>query len=278
MNPKWRKRQIEMVERRQNIVIRSAVSQMEKSMRRAIDLIWDGYEKTGHYFQPSLNDMFIASEDFYSNVVKSAYLTTQVTKNMQSGKKNLAKLPVGLPRRLKGMEQLFRDKRYWPMIMKRSKLVTERLRKQYLAKLNKKFQEILPKIQSGEITPSEAKKEMITAWDTSKSRVETIFRTETTNYFSKTQVAFFDGDKDIIGFMFDAIKDTGTTEICKKRHGLVYRPGTKELQDNTPALHFNCRSHLIPLANIPENRKLLDDPTRNPKNRAVPPLPPGWRK
>jgi len=275
---KWRKRQVEMVERRQARVIRSAVNQMEEARKKAVEQIWTTYEKTGAFVQPGLNDMFSASDDFYRDVLETAYSCTQSTKNMQKGKKNLAKVPWGLPKNLKNLEQLFRDKRYWPKVMKRSKILTESLRKQYLQKLRKKFAQVVPKILDGEINPGEAKKQMMETWNSSKPRVETIFRTETTNYFSKTQVAFFDSDDDIIGFMFDAVKDTGTTGICKARHGLVYRPGTKALQDNTPALHYNCRSHLIPLANIPENRKLLSDPSRDPKNRSVPPLPPGWRK
>lgn len=35
---------------------------------------------------------------------------------------------------------------------------------------------------------------------------------------------------------------------------------------------------LFLIANTSDNRKLLKDPSRDPKNRAVPPLPPGWRK
>jgi SPP1 gp7 family putative phage head morphogenesis protein len=148
----------------------------------------------------------------------------------------------------------------------------------YLRKLGKKFQSILPKLDTNEMTPQEAKTELLEAWDASKSRVELIFRTETTTYFGKTQVAFFNGEPDIIGFLFDSIRDRSRTAWCKTRHGLVYRPNTKLLTENTPSCHWNCRSHLIPLADTPENRKMLEDPNRDPELKKVEPLPPGWRK
>lgn len=276
--PAWRQRQLKLVENKQDLVVSSAVSRMNKILKKAVDQIWENYERGGNFIQPNLNDMFDASEEFYKNVLAIAIQCSKSTKSMQrSTTKHLARLPYGLPRNLKGLEQLFRDKRYWPKVMKRSKLLTERLRKSYLLKLKKRFDKVIPKVLSNEMTPNEAKAEMLDGWRATKDRVETIYRTETTNYFARTQVAFFENDEDIIGYLFDSIRDSGTTEICRKRHGLVYRPGTKELRENMPALHYKCRSHLIPLANTPENRKLLNDPSRDPRNRSVPPLPKGWR-
>lgn len=277
--PNWRKRLIDQKYQKKASVINQAVSSMETVMGEAIDYILEHFYKTGRYLEPSLAKMDQVSETFYRSVVTIAFHTASDEKKGAQGKKKLSSaLPLGLPRTLKGMEKIFRDKRSWPVIMKRSKILTDRLRKQYLQKLQRKFKALLPRIQANAITPLEAKKAMMNTWDASKSRVELIFRTETTTYFSKTQTAFFSGDPEIIGFLFDSVRDTSRTVWCQDRHGLVFRPGTKELRENTPACHWNCRSHLIPLANTSYNRTLLEDPRRDPSNRKIAPLPPGWRK
>lgn len=276
--PAWRKKQIKSKFRRKDSLIYHTVNQMEAVMKLAVNQIIDHYINTEQYAQPTLNGMFAVSDRFYRYVVTAGFDSAKEEKKLQPGHKRLAKGPTGIPKSLKDLEQVFRSSKQWPRIMNRSRALTERLRRQYLAKLRKKFKSILPKLESGELDPNEAKKEMMQAWNASKSRVETIFRTETTNYFGSTQVSFFDGDPEIIGFLFDSVRDTSRTDICKSRHGLIYRPGTKLLRENTPALHFNCRSHLIALANTAYNRKLLEDPDRDPSSRAVAPLPPGWRK
>lgn len=273
---------------RKRKVINRVVDDMEAVMKTAIDYIFDHWDGTTRFPTPTLNGMYDVSERFYRSVITNAYEHCEEEKLPKSGKsekkiagagkKKLAKLPTGLPRRLNGLEKVFRDRRYWPKVMKRSRVITDRMRKQYQEKLRQKFEEIVPKMKDGSITPKEAKEELLSSWKASKSRVETIFRTETTNYFGKAQVAFFEDDPEIIGFLFDSLKDSASTKICRSRHGLVYKPGTKLLTENTPALHWNCRSHLIPLANTPENRKMVSDPSRDPSKRSVEPLPNGWRK
>ncbi len=263
-------------------VINAVVRAMEAEMKKAVDYIFENMiEGSDHFPQPTLNGMDEISDRFYRHVLTEAFHESKKEKPAQVDaprKKKLEKLPVGLPKSLKDMEKVFRDRRYWPTVMKRSKKVTEKLRKAYLEKLRRKFNDVVPRMRSGELTPQEAKKQMMGAWDASKSRVETIFRTETTTYFTKTQIAFFDGDEDIIGFLFDAVKDSSSTSICRSRHGLVYRPGSKLLRENAPPCHYNCRSQFIALANIPSNNKLLSDSSRDPEKRKVTPLPLGWRK
>lgn len=270
---KWRKKQVTMVEYRQRKVIGSVMYRMNKIMKEAAELIISNYLAHRQYKEPSLLEMFNISADFYESVVRAAIKTSEDTKSMQINRKKLA---LGLPKGKKALERIFGQSKYWQRILNRSIKLTDRMRRQYQRKLKTQFDKIVPHLLNGEMTPGEAKKHMTESWATSKPKVETIFRTETTNYFGRTQVAYFEDDDEIIGFLFDALHDGGTTEICSKRHGLVYRPRTKLLQDNTPALHYNCRSHLIPLANTSENRKMLGDPSRSPSNRTVPPLPPGW--
>lgn len=267
---------------------------MESAMRDAVDYIMYHYEKTGQFMVPTLNSMYGVSDSFYRDVITAAFhsaskekeaqrkneaIPVDKNKKLQEGFKRMSgKWPTGIPKSLTGLEKIFRDRRYWPKIMKRSKRITDTVRKRYLSKLKIKFDGILPDLDNGIISPQEGKKVLMEAWEATKPRVELIFRTETTTYFGKTQVAFFADDDQIIGFLFDALRDRATTQWCRTRHGLIYRPGTKLLSENTPACHWNCRSHLIPLANIEYNRKLLEDPNRDPENRKVEPLPSGWRK
>lgn len=276
--PRWRKRQISRKFSLQDKITAKAVSDMEVVMKDAITYVFEHYEKMGMWVEPSLNAVEAVTDDFYRDVITGAFYAAQDEKKAQIGKTRLAKAPPKLPRKFDSLDKLFRNRRYWSRIMNRSKKLSASMRRQYLGKLKKQFGKVLPLIESGDYTVSDAKKVMQNAWNASKSRVETIFRTETTNYFAKTSISFFSDDEEIIGFLFDSVRDSSRTEICRSRHGLVYRPGTKALEENTPACHYNCRSHLIALANIPFNRKLLEDPKRDPSKRAVKPLPRGWRK
>lgn len=291
--PPWRKKLIDKQYKRKDRVIHTAVQEMEAVMRAAVDYILEHYLKTGRYVAPSLQSMYGVSEGFYRDVIQQAFYSAEEEKAAQTKnepeekprKSRLTKMagskwPIGIPKSLKGLEKIFRDKRFWPAIMKRSKKITDRVRREYLRKLQIRFDKIVPDLDTNAITPAEAKVELMKAWDASKPRVELIFRTETTTYFGKTQVSFFNGDPEIIGFLFDSIRDTSRTTWCKSRHGLIYKPdstGINGLAYNTPAIHYNCRSHLIPLADNPHNREMVADPKRDPERRSVTPLPPGWR-
>lgn len=257
------------------------VRRMEEILLAIADKATDEYLEKGSYTKPSEADLYVAIESYYKTLVRKAYNAAQIAKQlqkpkMQSVEKKLAKLPLGIPNRLPPLVKFFADRRMWTKMQKRGFLIVKKLRTAYFKKLDKKFAQIGPDLQNGKISPADVKKELRNAWKATKSRVETIFQTETTNYFNKVQVSFYQDDEDIIGFLFQANRDGSTTDICRSRHGLVYRPGSKLLKKNTPACHYRCRSELIPLANTPANRKMLEDPSRDPEKRKVTPLPPGW--
>jgi len=271
------KRILEKKFSRQHRVVQKSSKRMEDLMLAAAEEIISNWNETKRYKAPDLSGMAKVSEGFYYDLLTEAVRTCKEEGQKTDPRKRLAKDPLGLPRTLRSMAQIFRNKKYWPKIMKRSKMMTKRLRESYLKKLQTHFEKLMPQLLRGDLSPLEAKKKMVDAWQTSRSRVETIFRTETTTYFSKTQVAYFDSDPDIIGFLFDSIRDVSRTDICRSRHGLVYRPGTTLLTENCPACHYKCRSHLIALADTPENRLLLLDPRRDPSKVKVVPLMKGWR-
>jgi SPP1 gp7 family putative phage head morphogenesis protein len=265
----------------QDDLMNRTIKMMEIMMLGMLEKISTEYLETGSYTKPSDQQMYLVMERFYSQVVHKAYGVSQVVKQVQgfkpqSDKKKLGKLPLGIPNRLPPLVKFFSSKRMWPTMQRRGRIIVGKLQKAYFKKLDRKFAEIGPALQRGEISPEEVKKELREAWKATKSRVETIFQTETTNYFNKVQVSFFNDDEDIIGFLFQSNRDSSTTDICRKRDGLIYRPGTQLLKENTPACHWRCRSELIPLANTPQNLKMFKDTNRDPNKRRVPPLPPGW--
>jgi SPP1 gp7 family putative phage head morphogenesis protein len=275
--PAWRQRHIRDKYNRKARVVRAYVTALEKVMLDAIDGIVEHAFRTGHFLPPAFNKMNEVTEEFYRSLITHAIESAKLEKQDMVGKKKLGRLPTGLPKRIKDVGSVLNDRKYWSKIMKRSGMLTDRMKRQYIKKLQKQFVVLMPAINSGKVSPAEVKKVLVSVWGASKPRVETIFRTETTKYFADTQIKFFSGDSDILGFLFDSVKDVARTEICSTRHGLIYRPGSKLLEINKPPCHYNCRSHLIALANTPFNVKLISERGRDPGLVHVAPLPKGWK-
>ncbi|MEW6282139.1 MAG: phage minor head protein, partial [Candidatus Eremiobacterota bacterium] len=82
----------------------------------------------------------------------------------------------------------------------------------------------------------------------SRGRLEYIARTEATTAYN---VGRLPGRGRLCGrVQFSAILDARTTDICRSRDGLVMRMDDPRLPANTPPLHFQCRSVLIPVDRI----------------------------
>lgn len=271
--------------RRKDTIVDVASRALDHVLLAGVDHVFDramkGYDK---FVPPPLKYFDQVFEAFYRSVVnaavESAHSENRIVKeDVQIGKKKLAKkIPgTGIPNDIRFLEKFYRDP-LWQRTVKRYSVIGKRIRKSYNDKLMRKFREAVPKLRSGDLSPEEFKASMRQAWGASRGRVESIFRTETTKYFTEVQVKFYSGDDNIIGFLFDSIRDMSRTDICRTRHGLVYRPDSRLLKINSPPCHVNCRSHLLALANTPENLKMLKDPSRDPSKRSVAPLPKGWNK
>jgi SPP1 gp7 family putative phage head morphogenesis protein len=279
--PAWRKNQIEEKYRRKRAVASSAAREINRVLERATESIIEQAIRQGRFVEPDLSELDQVGKRFYLRVIESGWRAAAVEEReikASSSKQRLANLPKGRIRPLEFLVDLFKDQNTWPSILKRSQTLMDRLRRGYLRKIKRKFEEVVPRMLSGEASPSEVKKELTEAWQASHSRVENIFRTETTRYFTETQLSYFGDSDEIIGFLFDSVGDSGRSPWCTTRHGLVYRPGTELLRKNAPPCHWSCRSHLIPLANTESNRRLLADPDRDPAHRTVEPLPAGWER
>jgi SPP1 gp7 family putative phage head morphogenesis protein len=279
--PSWRKRQIEEKYRRKHAVVSSVVHEVNRVLHRATDTIVEHAIREGRFVEPDLSGLDQVGRHFYLRVIESGWREANAEdKEIRAAgsKRRLTQIPKGRIRPLEFLVDLFKDKKTWPAILKRSQTLMDRLRRTYLRKIKKRFEEVVPRMLSGEASPSEVKKELGEAWQTSQSRVENIFRTETTRYFTETQLSYFGENEEIIGFLFDSVGDSGRSPWCKSRHGLVYKPGSELLRKNSPPCHWNCRSHLIPLANTESNRRMLSDPDRDPEKHSVEPLPRGWER
>ncbi|MBQ9564931.1 MAG: minor capsid protein [Synergistaceae bacterium] len=77
-------------------------------------------------------------------------------------------------------------------------------------------------------------------------RVESIARTEVTRADTMGRLIAMKSNPDVLGVEFSAVLDSRTTDICEGRHGLVMRLDDPKLPYNTPPLHVNCRSLLLP--------------------------------
>lgn len=114
----------------------------------------------------------------------------------------------------------------------------------------------------------------------SRRRSQTIARTETTYAYNGGRVATYKQTSLVTHVRFLAILDTRTTDICKTRNGMVISlQDVDRLRVSTPPLHYSCRSVLSPLlpnVNL-EHAQMIADPARDPRDRTLAPLLPGWR-
>ena len=274
---KLRKTVLPKVEKRQQRLVDYGVAIILKAQESGINQVVENFSVTGRYKDPNLDKVDALFLDFYERIVTSSIFTAQETARQQMPKKLSKHEDMGLPKGVRKAREVIKDKRFWRRLKKRADRASKRYKQRYLKELRKKFAQIIPAFQRGDLTIKEIKDNLQANMRFTKSRAETVFRTEVTNYYANAQVAYFEEEEAIIGFIFDAVRDSGSTSICRQRHGLIYRPNTKLLTKNTPSLHYNCRSHLIPLANTAQNRKMLLDPSRDPTKKKVPPLPKGWR-
>jgi SPP1 gp7 family putative phage head morphogenesis protein len=83
----------------------------------------------------------------------------------------------------------------------------------------------------------------------SKARLENIARTEATAAYNQGRVVRFLQSKGFIqAVRFDAVLDSRVTDICEHRDGLLFALDDPRLRQNTPPLHYQCRSVLTPIS------------------------------
>ena len=94
---------------------------------------------------------------------------------------------------------------------------------------------------------------------------ENIARTESSHLYNHGRTARYHASPFVAGYRFEAVLDGRTTEICEGLHGREFEKG--EVGGLQPPLHFQCRSHLMPIfageeAKFESREELITDETR----------------
>lgn len=161
---------------------------------------------------------------------------------------------------------------------RRVKSITSKIQKEYLKKTQSVWKQYSSAFRDGDIeTKTEIAERVKQAGRTTYARAKTIVETETTYYYNKTRKEFYDKSPDVTHYLFVSIRDKATTKWCKTRKGLVYEKGSKFIKEETPPIHWNCRSEILPLTpQNPVHKKLIDDKSLRRENNKPEPLPSGW--
>jgi SPP1 gp7 family putative phage head morphogenesis protein len=185
------------------------------------------------------------------------------------------RLPSSL-RELFKLWDLYRKGEYRP---RRQRILADRLRKRFLDKVQDVYRKHSASFHSGEVADQErAVAKMRDIGRITGSRARMIVETETTYYYNQQRRAVYDQSPDVVGYLFLSVRDAATTKWCRSRSGLVYRRGDPLLDDETPPIHWRCRSEVLPLTRqSPSHRKLLDDPKLERRRHRCEPLPKGWK-
>ena len=222
--------------------------------------------------------------DFYVEhsfeVMKTGMEMAMTEEQTKKPPKRLAKKPTKRPKSFDQLLKLWdkwRKKQYVP---KRQKNHANNIAKQYLKKVQSVWRKHSEEFRDGnEFTQESVLEKIKKAGRTTQARAKTIVNTETTRYYNKSRRQIYDESPDVKYYLFVAVRDAATTKWCKTRQGIVYKKGDPVLDKETPPIHWNCRSELLPLTPLnPAHKKLIEDRGRWRKNRHPASLPPGWNK
>lgn len=217
-----------------------------------------------HYFDSALEGARIASFDKYSESIR------------------LAKKPK-IKSKFKSVKELFDQWEKWRKAGKipaRQKEIADGIKRKYLEKLQEVWDQYGEPFRAGkDFDTDKFKKAVKDATKVTESRARTIVQTETTSGFNQARKAIYDQSPDVTHYLFLAIRDAATTAWCSTRTGLVYKKGDPLTDKETPAIHWNCRSEMLPLSPLnPRHQKLIENDKLNRRNNTCEPLPKGWVK
>ena len=192
------------------------------------------------------------------------------------------------PRTLREIMRLY-DK--WVVGLYKPKSVIARanfIKKRYLNAIQRTWHHYSEDFRhGGEQTQADIKQKVKEATKGTAARAQTIVRTETTRYYNDARRAYYDRGDEVTHYLFLAVRDKATTPWCtsqtvngkRGRSGLVYAKDDPLLDKETPPVHWNCRSELLPLNRFnPVHRKLIADKGAQRRNHVCHALPPGWNK
>ncbi len=185
--------------------------------------------------------------------------------------------PGAVPKSLKAL-RVWWDKYKAGKMPARQRALANRIRDAYHAELQAAWRQHSEAFLSGETAGiTEAVDAIQKRAGVAASRAKMIVETETTYYFNKARRQIYDDSPDVTHYLFVAVRDHATTKWCKSRTGLVYAKGDPLLDKETPPIHWNCRSELLPLLRQnPNHQRIISDRERARRNNRCEPLSPEW--
>lgn len=183
-----------------------------------------------------------------------------------------------LPRNLGKLMELYDEWRKKKRIPLRQRKIAEKVRQAYIRKVRQAWGKYSKEYREGDVaTRDRIREEIQKQGRTTYARAKQITQTETTHYYNRSRRQVYDSSPDVTHYLFVPIRDAATTEWCNTRRGVVYTKGTDYLRNETPPVHWNCRSELLPLTpQNPSHRKLIENQSLRRERRRPAPLPPGW--
>lgn len=128
----------------------------------------------------------------------------------------------------------------------------------------------------GESTVKDVVKSIEDTLEKTKYQAERIFRTETTKWFNKSRVKYFETQSDVDYYQVFAVTDGRVSKICESRHGFVVPAKKANLKKYRPPFHPNCRTILRPLISKLKSHQKIIDKGLKVHESSFEPLPRGW--
>lgn len=251
-------------------------SKLDRMYNKIIEKTLDSLEKTGKIPESILDfDDFLFEHSV--GVMKQAVKSAKTPR----GTKRLAAPPKGkIPRNLRDLMKLWDQWRTKKTVPPRQRDLAKKIKKEYLKKVQSVWRKYSEDFRSGgEDTKKEIAQKIRKAARTTHSRAQMILETETTYYYNQTRKEIYDKSDDITHYLYVAIRDRRTTKWCKTRDHLVFTKDTNLLRRNTPPVHYNCRSELLPLTPFnPAHEKIIDNKSIRAERNRLEPLPKGWNR
>lgn len=215
-------------------------------------------------------------------VMREAVTTAERQRELTSKKMHLSSAPPPpkLPKNMAGLQKIWDLYRKTGKVPRRVKSLADKVKKAYLDKCQSVWDKHSSEFRTGNIgTQQDAVKVIRRASDGVYARAKMIVETETTNYYNQTRRKVYDQSPEVSHYLFLAIRDQATTKWCKTRHRLVYQKGKAVTDRETPAIHWNCRSEMVPLTKLnPRHAAIIADKSNWRENRRPEPLPKDWSK
>jgi SPP1 gp7 family putative phage head morphogenesis protein len=249
----------------------------DRFFERITDLVLDSLQKTGKVPTKLPFEEFFSAHAY--DVAQNSLRTVNRLPRLPRSDKRLAGPPKGkIPRTLTDLMEQWDAYRKKGKVPPRQREIAKKVETAYVKKIRDFWTKYSEPFREGQVYDQKAARDAIReAGKMSEARAKMIVETETTYYYNEVRRKTYDESPDVTHYLYVAIRDHATTKWCRTRDGIVYKKGDPLLDKETPPVHWNCRSEILPLTPLnPRHRQLIADESRSRRNRSPEPLPKGW--